>query len=360
MEQYFIGGLEPSKTSSYTLGGKSYLNYEKFKTSLRNNLIDWGAFLEIYKKNTEYNAIYENATRLLNIKKGETSRSMFLPVLLKIYDLPAKNHLASMMKQFMLHEPVSIAIYSLFNSVKHHYEYLVKRYFLLRNKYVKKHKTNDNIVNWKETEKRWDILNDEHDIDTSSLALFFINPIFNTTSMEQMDTPKLYWKINTKDKKILSAVNKLMQQVNKFSYKGFCPKVPVQRMEALLKFPLQAFVSAIKVLNPNEKLPNYDNITEKIHKILKNHIKKPTIDIKLKKKPIKRSILKKVKLNVSENEVNAEITKNRLELTKWIIQEIFKFRKQLIQVGSKYEQYYINVAHQIEKIDKLLKKQLIN
>ena len=54
---YATGGLEPSDTpdGTYQIDGVNYMLSEKFKSQLRNSIIDWGTFLEIYHNNIYFN-----------------------------------------------------------------------------------------------------------------------------------------------------------------------------------------------------------------------------------------------------------------------------------------------------------------
>lgn len=345
---YFIGGLEPrddDKEDTMTVDGTTYIVSDKFKVMLRDSIIDWGTFLEVYNDNVEYRTMFDQIVKLLNIKENSTLHDMMLPLVKKIYHLPASAHIASMLRQFMIYEPMSIAIHATFNHIKHHYEYIVEKFVEIRNNYIKNNKLKANINDWKKLIKRWNDANEENDLDSSSIILLFLNPPKGLKS-------KLHIKVPGID------TGSLKKALTQFQYPGFCPKVPHQRLIRLLKFPINQFVKVIKQMDPSFKFPNYGKIEKEMAEILKSMSKKPEVpDIKGRESP-PEDLVKASKLNLPGDKLSDAENIARVNLAKWYVRKILEFRKQLTNSGKAYEKYYEENARRINDINALLKKEM--
>jgi hypothetical protein len=143
---------------------------------LQNLLIDWGTFLEIYNKNMDLCQMCDQVIRMLDIKDNEYLRDTMLPVVKEIYNMPAEAHLTCMLKQFMVYEPVSIAIHSLFTTIKHHFEDIVKTFINVRNEYIESNGLKGQINNWNEILPQWEEINMLNELDSSSVVLLFLSP----------------------------------------------------------------------------------------------------------------------------------------------------------------------------------------
>lgn len=348
MSSYFIGGLEPrddDQENTMTVDGTTYIVSDKFKVMLRDSIIDWGTFLEVYNNNVEYRTMFDQIIKLLNIKENSTIHDMMLPLVKKIYHLPAIAHLASMLRQFMIYEPISIAIHATFNHIKHHYEYIVEKFVEIRNKYIKHNKLTAKYNDWKKLIKRWNEANEEKDLDSSSIILLFLNPPDNLK-------PKLHITIPGVD------TTHLKNALKHFQYPGFCPKVPHQRLIKLLKFPINHFVRVIKQMEPTFKFPNYTKVEKSMSDILDTKLKKPEVpDIKNRESP-PDALVKTSKLSTSSENLSDSENIARINLAKWYVRKILEFRKMLLPSGKAYEKYYEENARRINDINSILKKEL--
>lgn len=335
---YCIGGLEDNDDEypSYVLGGNEYLLADKFKTMLRDSLIDWGSFLEVYEDEMNSDVMFKQIIKLLNIKDNNNLNNMLVPILKKIYNLPAKSHMACLLKQFMLYEPVSISIQMLFSTLKNHYEYIVHLFIKSRNKFIDENKIANKTNTWEELLDKWNIDIEKNQIDTSSIILFMLNTPDNIKQ-------RIYYE--TSDKEVDNVIKILIDKVKRFKYPGFCPKVPHERLEKLLKFPLYEFVNAIKILDPEIEFPDYKKLESEINSLLENKIDKPEIpDIKIE--PIDENKIEKIK-------------NNELEIAKLYVSEILEYRKKLLPIGQKYEQYYVDTAKLLDTINNTINKFIV-
>jgi hypothetical protein len=329
---YRTGGLEPvdHELKTMSVDGVEYIVSDKFKTMLRDSFIDWGTFLEVYHDNLTYANLFDQMVRLLNIKENENLRDVMVPLVKKIYHLPAKAHMACMLKQFMIYEPVSVAIHSLFTTIKIHYESVVDQFLLTRNRYILQHETKDALNDLEELKKYWEDLNLQYNLETSSIKLLFLNP------------PKgLKSKLNFNVSGMEQHIAKLRDAVKHFKYAGFCPKVPYVRLKALLGFPINQFIAAIKAMDPAAKFPDYKSVEKLIAKAIVDMPAKPAVpdDVKRESPP-------------------PGLT-DKLELGKWYINAILDLRKDLLKYGNAFEDYYSEQAKILININEIVKKEFL-
>ena len=237
---YHTGGLEYNDDSSKTLDieGVTYVVSDRFKSMLRDSFIDWGTFLEIYHNNLSYTLMYDQMIKLLNIKENENLREFMLPLIKKIYHLPASAHMACMVKQFMIYEPLSVIIHSLFTTIKMHYESIVDKFLQCRNNYISTNNLNDKTNNIPRLKKYWQNMDQQYNLDSSSVTLLFLHPPAGLKS-----------KLNFNITGLESYIAPLKDAVKQFRYLGFCPKVPQVRLKALLDFPINEFTNAITAMD---------------------------------------------------------------------------------------------------------------
>ena len=315
---------------------------------LRDSFIDWGTFLEIYHDNLDYSIMFDQVMKLLNVKENENLRDVMIPIVKKIYHLPADAHLSCMMKQFMIFEPVAIAIHSLFTLLKQHFEHIVEKFVVARNAYLinneldKKVKLND----WEKLLKEWSDINTQYNIDTSSLVLYFLNPPKHIKS-------GLHYKIPGKE----DLIDRLKMSTQKYHYDGFCPKAAHDRLISLLKFPINEFVDTIKNLDKNAIFPDYRKIEKEASVILSNKMAKPKIEDHLPREKPPIELTKAIKDN---EKINKDSTREKLHLVQWYVTKILELRKQLINAGKEYEEYYIDSAKTINEVKDMISRELHN
>jgi hypothetical protein len=356
MDGYFVGGLEPRPGDSdevTVIGGASYITSGKFKTLLRDSIIDWGTFLEIYEGSLNCRVMFEQVTRILDVKRGDKPAdslvvSQMVPIVRQIYLMSAELHMGCLLKQFMLYEPVSVAVHAVFTILRSHFEDVVLHFVTARNAYwlsnAKAGKPND----WSKLIARWDRDNLENELESSSIILLFLNP---------PKPLKSNLHIKLKNGPAVKATKALAKAVKKFHYPGFCPKVPHERLQGLLKFPLDLFTRAIQALEPTYKPPNYAKLEQKMALILqsrKTALRPSSLKFPPRKKP-PAGLLTTAKLAETDREPKPEVAEARLALTKWYVREIFEIRKGLLPVGKKYEAYYRQRAEALSEVAKMLR-----
>jgi hypothetical protein len=347
---YCTGGLEPCETDrneSLLVDGTDYIITDKFKTMLRDSLIDWGTFLEVYHDDMNNENIFKQVINLLYVKETKNLKGHMLPLVKKIYDLPANLHMNCMLTQFNIYEPISITIRQLFNTIKHHYEHIVERFIIIRNEFIINNKLHNKSNDWNTLISNWKKSNTKYKLCSSSPILLFLNPSNNMKS-------GIYYQIDGKEKIIES----LKLNIEKFKYNGFCPKVPIKRLHDLLRFPINIFVNVIKDIRPDEKLPDYKGIETMITNILKEHPNKPIIKDDIKRNYPPSSLISEAKLD-QKTSSSKVIKEARIKLMNYYVTQILDYRKQLLPYGQEYEEYYLQSAKLINNITEILKKKLI-
>lgn len=339
----YIGGLEPKdeKNTLLPIDGINYVVTDKFRSKLLANVIDWGTFLEIYHDKINHENTFNQILKLLDIKDNNNLREVMLPLLKKLYHLPADAHLACMMKQFMVYEPLSVAVHDLFTTLKKHYEDIIWYFVKARNDYIEANKAKGSKNDPYHLQQKWYEINTQESLESSSVVLLFFNGKHG-----------LHYKLSCKDKDCYpakKACDKLKSVVKRFEYKGFCPKVPYKRLTALLSFPLNEFVSAIKTMDDTVIFPNYKEMETTMHEILKEKPMRPKIHNTFKRKTPPHDLV----LKSSRGNNDAE-----LELIKWYVDNILELRKSLIEDGKKYELYFVELAKQIHKVSEMIKTHL--
>ena len=329
---YKTGGLEPSTNAAKVLeiDGIKYIVSEKFRTMLRDSFIDWGTFLEIYNNNLDYATMFDQMVKLLNIKENENLREFMIPLVKTIYHLPAQAHIICMLKQFMIYEPMSIAVHGLFTTIKLHYEYIVETFINVRNQYISTHNSTQKLNDLSMLKKYWEDMDLQYSLESSSIILLFLNP------PEKLKSKIVFDVIGHSD-----IISKLKNKVKKFHYLGFCPNVPNIRLNALLEFPVNEFITVIKTLDPDIKFPDYAKLELEV-------------TTELKKMPSFPTIID----DIPRLEPPKELTDN-IELAKWYIDAILDLRKNLLKYGTLYEEYYVTQAKIFISITDKIKKEFL-
>ena len=334
IDRYKIGGLEPNDDkpiNTLTIDNTKYIT-DRFKAALRNTVIDWGTFLEIYEENDDICVMFDQAVKLFDLKDNKYLRKDILLTLKSVYELPDEAHLACMLKQYLTHETMSIVIYNIFIQLKLHYEKVVIKFLELRNK--TNPKKPNNIEQLMQT---WSDMDKQYDLNSSSIVLLFLNPKLQKSNVG-FGNSKIIYKIKGVNTKSLE------KNIKKFHYKGFCRKVPSERLIALLEFPIYDFMTVIH--NIEEKLhidktdfPDYSLLEKKMQAYLNDKIKKP-------------------EMPSSTNREYPDMESTTIHKAKFYIDKILEIRKKLLSYGIKYEEYYTMLATKLVDVYELLKTSL--
>ena len=226
--------------------------------------------------------------------------------------------------------------------------------------------------NFKEMSTRWNIIDTENRIDTSSPILFFNFPPA-TINLEK-SIPIIEWQINSKNgdhKKINLLVNEFLKEIKtrNFEYVGYCPMAVSYRFQLLLKFPVNHLIHMIDALRQY----NHKPINSKKHCDFNSNIVKKINALTKKIKDINESIpaiinIKYIKVaNIQKfpndmtipQKVNCfeQYIKAFLQLYKDLIPYIIKKEKSINTLDINKIQNKVSVKSEIEKnkVNKIIK-----
>lgn len=322
---YATGGLEPAYEEDETIeiDNVTYRLNDRFRSSLRSSMIDWGTFKEMYQNDIDTEVLLGEIKDILFIQHTPEITNIIEEALKTLYHLPAESHLIALSKQYMIYEPVSAAIKMVFDKFRDHYEMLVEQYIIARNKYILNAKTDDKPNNFEELVMKFEKNNKKYNLQSSSVILLFLNP---------PEGFKHYMHLTVRD---IPETTTFKEALESFHYPGFCPKVPKERLAKLLDFPVLQIAAAIKALDPESMFPDYNKISKHIQKVLKTAPTPPKIEDQYKR------------LEPPE--------KNRVI---WYVDEILNMRKSFMDEAKKYNLYYTQQAKIFLELSNILQKEL--
>ena len=347
-------------TEKIILGGIERHIGDKLDFMLTNNIIQWEELLKAHEKYKKNEIFFEEVLRILGFKENKNLLDLILPMSKKIYNLPDRFHIISMIKQYFIYEPLSLVIHNIFMLLKNHYEKIIYDFIAARNKYIIDNKLDENtnkIIDMNFLMDYWNDINLQNNIDTSSLLLYFIN------TPENIDN-KLDIKIPDANKNIKNSIQNLENKIKKFYYPGFCSKMPYTRLKKLLKFPLEPIIKVIRLLNKDYKTADYKLIENSIKDILNNfkiinplnsqqnlYIRNKNPIMQIYKKIEKQEKINKLKKDQDKSENNKII----IETIKWYVDETLKLRQKLLPEAKKLEKYYNELAKLFDNVYQILK-----
>lgn len=316
------------------------------KQFIKNRIISWDSFKNIYYNNNKldpkyYDKLLNIVNELISLPIYTVDENELLFLIGNIYNAECYKIINGIVKNINIYSSLIKSIQHLFMIYKLYIERLIEKFIDLRNKYIiyfKLEKDNDKN-NFDELTTKWNMLDAENNINTSSTILFFN---FHPSNVKlEKSIPKIIWKIKSSDKKHLKinkAIDEFLNDIkqSKFEYIGYCPQVAIKRFKILINFPIDKLINMIKILDcENKGINNIDK--------LQNTTIKKVINLKPKIKSIKLAITPE------------------LNIKKENIDKINKFpKKTTIEYKIKYFEKYINafLALYSDIIPHLIKKEI--
>jgi hypothetical protein len=326
----------------------------KSKTYVKNKIIEWDSFKEVYYENgvldiKYFKNILKVANDILPLPIYTTNYSDLIYMADKLYNTDLTNVSKALINIYDIYDPFKQSIRFLFMSYKVYIENVIEIFVKLRNLHV------DPIdeLDFNKLIETWTFVDLKNKTDTSSIILFFNFP---PSSLNLDSTiPTIKWKIKTKNNKKYKNYNKIIDKFlheikkGKFQYIGFCPQVSIKRLMILFSFPISNLLQAIYELDEisknskklktkiNNKTNNIINIIEKLNKNI----------IKIKT-PVKLSFSKE-KTNVI-NMDHKNTTNDKIKvLEKYIKLYLILYKKTLPEI-SKREVLINDVSQNLSKI----------
>jgi hypothetical protein len=331
------------------------------KQFIKNKIIEWDAFKKTYYENGKFDSKhYDKFLKVLNnifplpIYTVDENELLFLVT--NIYKAPIPKVVNGMLKMSNVFQSLKSAIRHLFMIYKVYIERLVEIYVELRNQYIIKFKIQktNKFNNFYELAERWNIIDAENVIDTSSPILFFS---FHPSNIKfAKSIPKIIWGLKSKDNNHDNVINTINAFLNKikatnFEYIGYCQHAAIDRFKLLLKFPINHLLKLIKVINIDNTYLDINNSYEKFTKKITKKIRAlhPTINI------INNVIKSDIKITHMDVGSLQKFTKNTntqqkiVHFTKYI-NAFLQLYKDIVPHIIKKEKYINNLAIDINSI----------
>ena len=250
-----LGGINelPSNTNVLTVSGgfQSTKHIENrvsignaSKMYLKNKMFEWTAFKDTYyTKNKLDDKHYKQLLCVMNdifpLPIYTTDENEILFLINGIYKANSQEIMNALVKSTTIYSPLQASIRHLFMIYKIYLEKLIEKFVVARNKHIDEHKLKNDKNNLNRLIARWNSIDAENNINTSSLMLFFNFPPPNTKLEKSI--PQLEWDIKGNEE--IDAFHKAIKK-SKFNYIGFCPHVPIHRFKLLLQFPVKELIAA--------------------------------------------------------------------------------------------------------------------
>jgi len=316
------------------------------QTEIRNRMIDYNAFRNQYLKNNKIDEKYKITLESLlydimpfncNIFEKDTTTTSKIE---KLYKLGNKELFILLIDYFKLKEIKTLTYELIFFAYKDLLEKIISIFINLRNSIC-----GDNNI--KKLENIWKLYNDNNNIDTSSIYLYFI---FN--KIEEL--PKYKWSIpNKKYKKINNKIQIFLNKIDEvnYNYKGFCPYDIKNRMSSLFSFPIKELLDCIAEMDTDNK-----------YKKIYNDIYDLVVYIEINKKYIKNKLnvdyileqynLNSIKLLKIDRKKEKNIMDTYTNIVKYMFDAYVKFTPELLRIENKF----YKLSNKIEKISNKFKK----
>lgn len=337
-----IGGFD--KRSNIETHNK--LIGDKFKQFLNSKTIEWESFKRIYFINGKIDKKYEtNFLMFLSKLFILTDTDNIVDKLYKIYN-EHDSYIVSNISNFLeLINPLKEVLLHMFVIIKNYIEKLIEVYIILRERYIlniKKNKSN----NFKKLVDEWYTYDIKHNIDTTSLILYF-----NCNSVK---SNKLIWEIKCPNKEITKNIEKFTKEIKKFKYHGLCINAIIPRLLLLLDFPIDLLINMIIGIDTNNNFKNEIQLSKTqiiyMNKIL-SKIKIPKIP-KIKK----TTLINKINTNQSKRfKMYENYVKSFLSLYKQLLPFFKKKEKIICDIAQQVNKITIPIQNKINTIDKILK-----
>lgn len=273
-DKEYIGGFVSSGADEFSvIGGQTYAIKGSIMSDLRMKHILWVAFKKANEGEMTVAAVLKKAQELLHVPSAweyklvntfsqaytdkdhvelANTEGKELEILHKmLYENKSMLETITLSSHVMEHlDPCTEA---LFNSVKNHFEFIIKTFLVARNEYIDAHHLDDDKNDIEMLDKYWwDILREKGYSNISSAILLFLN-ISGAASHKRFEA---FQGVNNRlsldisDPKISTEMAEFKKAVEAFHYYGFCKFAISASYRKLMEFPAMAFVKILKHIYP--------------------------------------------------------------------------------------------------------------
>lgn len=302
-----LGGINkiPSNVSTLRVSGGFMINSKHIehnilignliKTFIKNKFLEWDSFKDTYYVNKklpikDYNNFLCVLNDIFPLPVYTVDENELLFLIKNIYMAKPNELMAGFTKMTPIYKPLNSAIRHLFMAYKIYLEKIIEIFVQLRQDHISTNKLKGNPNDFSKLLDRWNAIDIENKVNTSSLILFFNFP---PTSMKLEDTvPSINWYDGaSKNTPFNKSISKFLTKATqlKFNYLGFCPHAAIHRFKLLLQFPVKELLDAIKVLDLSRK---YSDINSKCNKLTTK-----IVALQKKSSNLKSNIVSTIKLD---------------------------------------------------------------
>lgn len=332
----------------------------KSKTYVKNKIIEWDSFKEVYYINGTlddkyFKNILKTANDILPLPIYTIKYYDFIYMADTLYNEDLDKISNALINTYDIYDPFKQSIRFLFMSYKVYIENIIEIFVKFRNLHV----DSNEILNFNELIEKWTFIDLENKTETSSIILFFNFPPSSLTLDSTI--PIIKWKIhNKKNPQIYKKYNKLIDEflnrvkTLKFQYIGFCPYVSVKRLFAIFNFPTSQLLQAIYELDKISKNPQKfkKKINIKCNCIIKN-IGKLQKNMNMIKTPVILSYSKKKytkPICLQQTNCNSIHKSNKIKNLEKYIELYLHLYKKTLPAISKREVLINNVSQSLSEI----------
>lgn len=362
-----LGGIDTSVTGEnfhlQVSGGISTKNNHinkyissgnKSKTYVKNKIIEWDSFKEVYYKNgkldTKYfNNILKTANDILPLPIYTKNYDDFIYMADTLYNTKLNKISTALINTYNIYDPFKQSIQFLFMSYKVYVENIIEIFVKLRNLHVNP----KDVVNFNELIEKWTFIDLKNNTDTSSIILFFNFPPLSLTLDSTI--PTLKWKIlHKKNPQLYKKYNKLIGEflhnikITKFQYIGFCPHVSIKRLMALFNFPMSQLLQAIYELDKiSENSQKIKTRLDPVCNCIIKHIEKLKKPMHIIKTPV---ILSYSKIDLLKHTFDSTTKSGQIKILEKYIKAFLHLYEKTLPEISKREVLINNIAQSLSEI----------
>jgi hypothetical protein len=330
------GGFALSFSGGSRGRSKTKIVGNKTSVKLRDKILEWGAFKEVYNDIEKLDTAGEEAlcktVKLVTDSQNCLDLDNTLSVLEMIYTLPDEKLSQMFIRRFNFADATKSALRSVYVNWVEYLETAIIEYVKARNSYIKgSEKKND--VN--KLQKNWEAIDSYYGINSSSPLLLYTsfpeNPYvlpwlrgkYTESDVWDIYPRTFHWIVNG-----VPSTKKLDELISKFTYLGFCPRRPKYRLQKLFEFPLEELYEATKALGGKVPATKYKEILSLLGK------KNTAPVFKVPEIPRKQPN-------------SASSTKKQIQ---WYVERIIEIYKTLKPHFEAVEKYYSQIAKKMSSV----------
>jgi len=221
---------------------------------MRNRITNWMTFVNVFWDKGFQSEHVDRMADAIGFATGIDTRGFSAPELIQLLvgmrKLKPNVIVRGIYRSMRFDSHVITGLRTIFMIWKHHLEELVLRFNETRSAYIRRRKMKVPVNDVRELRKKWKIPDAKYKIGTSSLLLFYslppatLEPLIWVAATKWKQPAKFHWGGLPN----MPEIDDFEKAAADFVYTGFCPKEPLKRIRALMKFPIAELIACIRRL----------------------------------------------------------------------------------------------------------------